>query len=551
MSAVQFLNNGAEVARKTHALTINISAAKGLMEVLKSNLGPKGTMKMLVSGAGEIKMTKDGSVLLKEMQIQHPTAMMIARTATAQDDETGDGTTTAVLLTGETLKQCERFLAEGVHPRVLNEGLEQARMAALEFLETFTVKVPSIESDPSASRSMLMNIARCAMATKVQAELVEQLSTMVVDAVNAIRPAKISTANSANAGVDETIDLFMVEIMTMQHRLDSDSRLVRGIVMDHGSRHPGMPARLENCFVLTCNINLEWERSEVQAQFTYQTADKREKMVASERKVTDDRVRRIIELKREVCATKPGSNFVIVNQGGIDPISLDMLAKENILALRRAKRRNMERLTKACGGNAVNALEDLKASDLGWAGIVYEQTLGEDKFTFVEECLNPRSVTILLKGPNKYTINQIQDAVRDGLRAVKNTIEDTRVVPGGGAFETACSLHLQKLADATPGRAKRGIQAFAEALLIVPKTLASNAGRDHEEAILQLVDTHRQGLAAALDGFSGECVDPVQAGILDNYRVKRQILTAAPSIASQLLLVDEIMRAGRGTAPRN
>merc|ERR1711966_113405 len=227
--------------------------------------------------------------------------------------------------------------------------------------------------------------------------------------------------------------------MHMRENLVTESRLVKGIVMDHGSRHDGMPERLENCYILTLNVSLEYEKSEVNAGFMYSNAEQRDKLVESERKFTDDKVKAIIAFKRTVCTEENKKSFVIINQKGIDPPSLDMLAKEGIIALRRAKRRNMERVTLSCGGVALNSVDDMTEADLGYADTVYEQVLGDDKFTFIEGAKNPKSVTILIKGPNDHTIAQIKDAVRDGLRSAANTLTDRCVVPGAGAFEIAAA----------------------------------------------------------------------------------------------------------------
>lgn len=525
MASVKSLNPNAEVMNRNAALFVNINAAKGLYDVMKSNLGPKGTIKMLVGGAGDIKLSKDGNVLLREMQIQNPTAVMIARTAVAQDDVTGDGTTSMVLLIGELMKQAERYLSEGAHPRVLVEGFEIGKKEVLSFLDTFKQSV-DIED-----REALRCVARTSLRTKLHESLADRLADVVTDAVLTIRKP------------GEPLDLFMVEIMHMRHRLDQDTGLVKGLVLDHGGRHPDMPKRLENAFILTCNISLEYEKSEVNSGFFYSSAEQREKLVAAERAYTNERVQKIIDLKKKVCDT-PDKTFVIMNQKGIDLISLDMLAKEGIMALRRAKKRNMERLTLACGGFAVNSVEELSPECLGHAGVVYEHTLGEEKYTFVEDVANPRSCTILIKGPNDYTIAQIKEAVRDGLRAVQNVLNDEAVVPGAGAFEIAASQHLRQAITKIEGRVKLGVEAFAEALLAFPKVLADNSGFDAQEVIIKLQEEHAKGLSVGLDLSSGEPFDPTLAGVCDNYIVKKQIIQSAPVIASQLLLVDEIMRAG-------
>jgi T-complex protein 1 subunit zeta len=488
---------------------------------------------MLVGGAGDIKLTKDGKTLLHEMQIQNPTAALIARTATAQDDMCGDGTTSTVIFIGELLKQAERHLGEGVQPRMICDGLDIAKKVSAEFLETFKVKKGSID------REALNCVSRTALRTKLHAELADHLGDVCVDAILCI--------NDKQAEVP--IDLFMVEIMHMQHKSDLSSKLVRGLVLDHGARHPDMPKAVKDAYILILNTDLEYSKSEVSSNFFYSNADQREKMVESERKLIDEKVKKIIELKRKVCDGNNNS-FVVINQKGIDPLSLDMMAKQGIIGLRRCKKRNLERLGKTCGGECVNSVEDLDEKVLGFAGSVYEETLGEEKYTFVEDCRNPHSCTILVKGPNKHTIDQIKDAVRDGLRSVKNAIEDDCLIPGAGCFELSLCAHLKEHSKKVQGRAKLGVQTYAEALLIIPKTLASNAGLDTMDALINVQDAQMSGMVAGLDVSTGEACSPVDMGIFDNYRVKKQMIHSAGIIASQLLLVDEIMRAGIAAAKR-
>uniref|UniRef100_A0A8C6CMP6 Chaperonin containing TCP1 subunit 6A n=1 Tax=Moschus moschiferus TaxID=68415 RepID=A0A8C6CMP6_MOSMO len=466
MAAVKTLNPKAEVARAQAALAVNISAARGLQDVLRTNLGPKGTMKMLVSGAGDIKLTKDGNVLLHEM---------------------------------------------GLHPRIITEGFEAAKEKALQFLEQ--VKV-SKEMD----RETLIDVARTSLRTKVHAELADVLTEAVVDSILAIKKQ------------DEPIDLFMVEIMEMKHKSETDTSLIRGLVLDHGARHPDMKKRVEDAYILTCNVSLEYEKTEVNSGFFYKSAEEREKLVKAERKFIEDRVKKIIDLKKKVCGDSD-KGFVVINQKGIDPFSLDALAKEGIIALRRAKRRNMERLTLACGGIALNSLDDLNP--------------GEEKFTFIEKCNNPRSVTLLIKGPNKHTLTQIKDAIRDGLRAVKNAIDDGCVVPGAGAVEVAMAEALVKYKPSIKGRAQLGVQAFADALLIIPKVLAQNSGFDLQETLVKVQAEHSEsGQLVGVDLNTGEPMVAAEAGIWDNYCVKKQLLHSCTVIATNILLVDEIMRAG-------
>ncbi|KAI4213479.1 MAG: hypothetical protein LQ351_003980 [Letrouitia transgressa] len=529
MSATQLLNPKAESRRRGEALKVNISAGEGLQDVLKSNLGPTGTIKMLVDGAGAIKITKDGNVLLREMQIQNPTAVFIARCATAQDDICGDGTTSVVLFIGELLKQAERHISEGLHPRIITDGYEIARTEALQFLDKFKLT-------KEVDRELLLSVARTSLATKLDNTLAEKLTPAIVDAVLAIYrpPAKP--------------DLYMVEIMKMQHRSTTDTSLIKGLALDHGARHPDMPKRVENAFILTLNVSLEYEKSEVNSGFYYSSAQQREKLVESERRFVDEKLRKIVDLKKEVCGNDPKKGFVVINQKGIDPLSLDVLVKNGIFALRRAKRRNMERLQLVCGGTAQNSVDDLTPDILGWAGLVYEHQLGEEKYTFIEEVKDPKSVTLLIKGPTTHAIQQIHDAIRDGLRSVYNMIIDQSVVPGAGAFQIACAAHLssEEFRKQVKGKAKYGVSAFADALLIIPKTLAANSGHDVQDSLAALQDEQAEGNVVGLNLKTGDPMDPVQEGVYDSFRVLRNCVASSAEIASSLLVCDELLKARQG-----
>jgi len=524
--AIHRVNENADVISSRYALNVNITAARSLQQILKTNLGPKGTLKMLVGGAGQLKLTKDGCVLLNQMQIQHPTAALIARTATAQDDSTGDGTTSCVLLTAELLRQAESYIQEGVHPRVIVDGYELAREEALNFTQTY-----QFEKNKGIDREHLLNVARTSLRTKLHTEMAEHLTDICTDAVISIHEE------------GKPIDLHMIEIQTMRHRLDLDTRLVRGLVLDHGTRHPNMRKRANKCKILFCNLNLEWEHTEINSAFYYKDASQREEMAKAERDFVNKRCETIVKFAKEVL--KEDETMVLINVGGIDPICLDILQKADIMGIRRAKRRNMERLAKSCGGYCVNTPTAFTPDCLGSADTVYEHCLGDDKYTFIEGVPHSQSVTVLIKGPNNHTIAQIKDALRDGLRAVKNAIEENCVVPGAGAFEVACCRHLREFKKTVKGRAKLGVQAMSDALLIIPKTLASNSGLDPQDSIIKLMDAHQDSNTAGLDLDSGEAIDPIACGIMENHCVKKQVIQLATVIASKILLVDQIIRAGR------
>lgn len=445
-----------------------------------------------------------------QQQIQHPTASLIAKASTAMNDETGDGTTSTVLLIGELLKQAELSINEGLHPRVIADGFDLAKKHCLEVLDGMKI------TKEATSRPSLLAVARTALMTKVHPKIAERLTGICVDAVLSIQKEK------------EPLDLFMVEIMQMQHRSEDDTSLVRGLVLDHGPRHPDMAKVCKNAFILTMNVSLEYEKSTVNSGFFYKTAEERESLVASERKFIDDRCQKIVSLKERVVGSDKSRSFVVLNQQGIDPHSLDLLAAAGITALRRVKRRNMERIALACGGSAVNSLDDITPDTLGSAGLVYEQTIGEEKYTFIEDVKNPKSVTILIKGPNKHSIAQIKDAVHDGLRSIKNVLEDKSLIPGAGAFEIAAYSSLVRFKPSVVGKAQLGVQAFADALLVIPKTLAVNAGFDQQDVLVRLIHEHASSGngSIGIDLKTGEPIVPEDHGIFDNYRVKRQLLVS-------------------------
>ena len=534
MSSVNFINEKGEELDREGALRMNLTAAASLQGVIRSNIGPKGTEKMLVGGAGQVKITKDGNVLLHEMNIIHPTAQMIARAATAQDDTVGDGSSSNVIFIGELFQQSFRYVIEGIHVSHLVDGIELAKKKSLEFLEECKYKPEKID------REFLLNAARTSLRTKLPVKLADQMTEIVTDAVLTIKK-------------DTGIDLHMVEIMHQCQKMSSDTKLIKGLVLDHGGRHPSMPKRLENCYILNCNVSLEYENTEVHSKLIYSNAEQREKLLKSEHKATDDLCMKIIALKRELCDSEEGKknnrHFVVINQKGIDPLSLDLLAKEGILGLRRAKRRNAERLILACGGNAVNSFDDLTKEDLGEADLIYEEQIDDEKYTYIEGVKNPHSCTILVRAPSGYEIAQIKDAIRDGLRAVKNVFDDDSIIPGAGAFEIACSEVLKEYSKSkeVEGKKSYGINAFAEALLVIPKAVCENAGVDPQESIVNVSRAYLE--SKKLMGIdlndNGKPINPIDHGIFDNYCVKKSLLNISPVLTQQFLMVDEIIRAGK------
>ena len=437
---------------------------------------------------------------------------MIGRAATAQDEIVGDGTTSNVLFIGELMRQAERYIGEGVHPRILTDGIDLAKTECLKFIDTFKM-------DMEVTRDLLLEVARTSLNTKIHPSLANPLTEYVVDAVRTIER-------------EGKIDLHMVEIMHMQHKMSTESRLVKGLVLDHGGRQSDMPSRLENCYIMCLNVSLEYEKTEVNSGFFWSNAEQRQALIESERAHTDEKVHKIVELKKKLC-DGTDKNFIVINQKGIDPPSLEILARAGIVGIRRAKRRNGERIPLACGGKQLNSVDGVTEEDLGFAGLVYEQSLGDDKYTFIEGVENPFSCTILIKGPNDYSIAQTKEAIRDGLRAVKNACEDKAVIPGAGAFEVAACEHLMEYARKTvSGKVKLGVQCFAEALLVIPRTLATNSGFDPQDTLLKVQEEHvKEKGAFGVDVVTGEPLPAAESHVWDNYIVKKQFLNIAPVLA--------------------
>lgn len=536
--SIQMLNKKADSLRSTSVLMTNINASKGMFDIIKTNLGPKGSYKMLVTGAGTIKITKDGNVLLNEMMIQHPTASMLSRICSSIDENLGDGSSSNLIIATSLIYLSEKYvLYEGIHPRIITQGFDTAKNVLLELLET--MKIP-VEVKPHLDHMTLINVAKTSMLTKLPKELAVKLANDVVEAVKIIYDP------------EKQIDLHMVEILDIKRNLGIDTKLVRGMVLDHGSRHPNMPHDLKKCFILVLNVSLEYEKSEVFSSFVYSTAEERDRMVQSERKFTDDKVKKIIEFKRELIEQKfketgEKYNFAVFNQKGIDPISLDLFAKDNIIALRRIKRRNLERISLCCGGNACNNVFDLTPEDVGYAGWVHEICVNDEKYTFIEQVENPKSCSMFVQAPNDYTIKQIKDAIRDGLRSVKNVIEDQCVIPGAGSFEFMAYQKLKEEEKKVKGKLKFGFDIYANALLNIPKTLIENSGLDTHDCLCDVIDEYNKnpGVVYGVDLETGKPIDAKKEGIYDNYCVKKQILSIATAIAQQILLVDQIIRAGK------
>jgi len=525
MQALSSTAQSVESQRQTFALMAH--AVKGLEEVMRSSLGPLGKLKMLVSASGAIKLTKDGSTLLKEMEIRHPVTKVVANTVALQNRVVGDGSTSLVILIANILYGAEKLVSEGVHSSFLIEGVLIAFQNAVAMLEEMKIAA-------DLSRPLMVNVAQSCVRTKLHGHLGQIISEQIVDALTCIYDRETNR-----------IDLHMVELMAMKHKTARDTELVRGIVMDHAARHPFMPNEARNCFILTANVSMEYEKTVVNAKVNYASAEHRESMAEGERSYIDKRAHQIVALKNQVC--KGNEGFVVLNQGGIDPICLEILAKAGIIALRRVKRRNLERITLCCGGTAVSSTENLRASVLGHAGHVRQMNVGEERYTIVDEVQNPKSVTLLVKGPNDYTIAQINEAIHGGLMAVQQTMRDQFLLPGACAVELAIVRRLHRLAAGQLAGAKQklGIDVFCDALEAIPKALAANAGFDTQDLLLAnaAVPPADDKKPLGVNINSGELCDAVERGVYDSYSAKINVYQAAVMMCKNLMSVDAVIKS--------
>lgn len=474
---------------------------------------------MLVSGSGELKITKDGFVLLQEMQIQNPIASLIAKSISIQNYKLGDGTTSIVIILGEIFRQIEKYIEKGIHPQIICQGIDLGKRELEKWLPTQTVTL-------KVDKSSLLLLANSLLSTKLKKNLASKVASIVTEAVLTIYRE------------GEEIDLEMIEMISMESQVELESRFIKGIVLDHGSRHVGMPSILNDTFILLCNISLEYEKAEFDSEFTFNSIDKQEKLSYKERDYVDKKVKKIIQLKRLVCKDVKKS-FLIINQKGIDMVSLDILSKEGILAIRRAKRKNLERISLMCNAVPINSVDDIKAEVLGYAGLVYEQLVGEEKYTFIENVSNPFSGTILIKGKNIFLKQQIKDAIKNCLTTLKIFIRDKSVLIGGGQIELAIYNHLITYSNLIKGRKKFGIIALAAGILSIPKVLSENSGEDPYLYFNKIENILTQNKSfSSTSKFN-------QTDIFDCFTVKKQILNSVCSIANNILLIDEII-LGKG-----
>ncbi len=534
---VLILKEGTQRTYGREALRGNILAAKVLAEVLRTSLGPRGLDKMLVDSFGDVTITNDGATILKEMEIQHPAAKLMVEVAKAQDAEVGDGTTSAVVLAGMLLDRAENLLDQNIHPTTIIEGYKKALNYSLQVLSEIGQKV-NIED-----KETLKRIATTSLISKYvgSGATLDKLTTMAVEAVLQV----------AEKRADGTYEVRLDNIKIEKKKGGSllDSKLVNGIVLDKEVVHPGMPKRVENAYIVLLDAPLEVEKPEITAKINITSPEQIKAFLDEEARILREYVEKIYNVALErmkqdgVDPSKAG--VVVITQKGIDEVAQHFLAKKGIMAVRRVKRSDMEKLERATGGRIVSSIRDLTAKDLGFAELVEERRVGNDKMIFIEGCPNPKAVTILLRGANDMVLDEAERSLNDALHVLRNVLRKPMIVPGGGAVEVELALRLRKLAEQEGGKEQLAIEAYADALEEIPMILAESAGLDALQTLMDLRKLHAEGKKyAGIDVLNSKIVeDMLSINVLEPILVKEQVLKSATEAATTILKIDDVIAA--------
>ncbi len=518
---VLILKEGSSRATGRDAQHASIAAARIVAESVKSSLGPKGMDKMLVDSFGDVTITNDGATILDEMDVQHPAAKMMVEVAKAQDDEVGDGTTTAVVLAGELLGKAEQLLDKDVHPTVIVDGYRIAAAKALEFLEAMAIKVNPTD------KTMLKKVASVSLATKMLSEYKDEVSDLATRAV-------LQVTEEDTKGLKVDIDDIKVEKKPGESL--SDTKLIQGILLDKEVVHPGMPKRVENAKIALLSCPLEVEKTEFDAKLNIKNPEQMKAFLDEEENILRNMVAKI---------ASAGANVAICEKG-IDDVAQHFLAKKGVLAVRRVKQSDMEKLARATGAHVITSIEDLQSRDLGAAQIVEERKVGDDKMTFVEGCKNPKSVTVLVRGGTQRIVDEAERAIHDALSVVKDVVMNPKVVVGGGSSEAEVAKRLRAYADKLAGREQLAVQAFAESLESIPMILAENAGMDPIDTQVELRTKHEHGMVwAGVDPFKGKVADLSKQSVYEPLAVKIQIIESASEAATMILKIDDVIAASK------
>jgi len=523
---VLVLKEGSNRTRGKEAQHGNITAAKIVAESIKSALGPKGMDKMLVDNFGDVTITNDGRTILDEMDIQHPAAKMLVEVAKTQDKEAGDGTTSAVIIAGELLTRAEELIDKNIHPTIIIDGYKKAAEKALETLEKIAIPIDAKKQD------YLKKAAATSLGSKIVAEHKEYLADIIVKAIMAV-------AEKQNDGTYK-IDVDDIKVEKKTGESISDTTLINGIVLDKEIVHTGMPKRVENAKIALLDASLEVEKTELDAKINIESPEQIEAFLKQEETMLKAMVDKIVA---------SGANVVIC-QKGIDDMVQHFLARKAIIAIRRAKKSDMEKLARATGGKIQSNIDALSTSDLGCAALVEERKVGDDKMTCVEGCLNPKSVTILIRGGTQRMTAEAERSVHDGLCVVKDLLLEPKIVAGGGAPELEVAKALKGYAQTLPGREQLAVRVFADAFESIAVTLAENAGLEPVDVLSELRARHEKGeVWAGIEMLSGKVVDMSVVGVFEPLGVKKQIVKSAVEAASLILKIDDVIASGKMKSP--
>jgi len=522
---VLVLREGSSRSRGKEAQHSNIMAAKVVAETVKSALGPKGMDKMLVDSFGDVTITSDGRTILDEMDIQHPAAKMMVEVAKTQDNEAGDGTTTAVIISGALLDKAEELINKNVHATIIIDGYKKASDRALKTLEKIAISVDL------SLQGYLKKAAITAMASKLVAEHRGYLADL---AVKAILQVAEKEAGKYKADVDD------IKVEKKPGESVRETKLINGIVLDKEVVHSGMPKRVENPKIALLDSALEIEKTEFDAKINIESPEQMDAFLKQEETMLREMVDKI---------TATGVK-VLLCQKGIDDMVQHFLSRKGILVVRRIKKSDMEKLSKATGGKIITNLDDINPADIGYASLVEERKIGNDKMTFVEGCKNPRAVTILIRGGTERIVDEAERSLHDALCVVRDIVEEPKVLAGGGAPELEVSRALKKYAGTLPGREQLAVECFAEALETIPLTLTENAGLDPIDILSELRARHEKGETwTGIEVHSGKVQDMTQAGVFEPLAVKKQIIKSATEAASMILKIDDVIAAGKMKTP--
>ncbi len=522
---VLILKEGSSQTKGRDAQTNNIFAAKLIAEIVKSSLGPRGMDKMLVDSLGDVTITNDGATILKEIDVQHPAAKMLVEISKTTDSEVGDGTTSAVVLAGALLENAEELIKKDVHPTVIVDGYSKAEEKALEILKEIAVKVQPDD------RKTLERIAETSMQTKLVSDIGKELASVVVDGM-------LLVAEKNDDGTYK-VDIDNIKVEKKAGGSSSDTRLIKGIILDKEVVHPGMPKRIENAKIALILSPLEIEKTEFSAEIRINTPKQMQGFLDEENTMLESMVEKI---------ESSGAN-VLICQKGIDDIAQSLLAKKGILTVRRAKESDMTRLAKATGARTVTNLDDLSVKDLGFAKLVEERKVENDKWVFIEGCKNPKAVTILVRGGSQRVVDEAERSLHDAVMVVKDVLEEPAIVAGGGAPEAEVASRLRDYATKLPGREQLAVLKYADALESIPLTLAENAGMETIDVQVELRAKHAQGkIWFGINARSGKVADMMDE-VVEPLAVKEEIIRAATEASSMILRVDDVLSSGKSKGP--